>query len=187
MKPTHEQEERVSPSQGSLTNGTDLSLCTSSQQPVLASSHDPHIASVPPSPAAALLDLEVDERGEANHVLQKNESPLQRRLHIQLHPTASEDAQAGLGHIVAMLHLQRAQLWTVLSQDPAKKEITHGLQARTPKYTTHPLLCSQQPGAHNCAMPAPSCGSSTLVVCKKLKGHGLIPDLPSMTCWRICC
>lgn len=141
----------MSPTQASLTNGTDLSLCMSPQQPVPTSFWDPSIVSVPPSPAAAVLDLKVDERGEANHILQQNESPLQRRLHIQLHPTASEDAQARLSHVVAMLDLQRAQLGTVLSQDPAKKESTCKLQVRTPKSTTHAPLYSQQPSAHDFA------------------------------------
>lgn len=118
----------------------------------------------PPSPAAAVLNLKVDERGEANHVLQQNESPLQWRLHIQLHPTASEDAQAGLSYVVAMLDLQRAQLGTVLSQDPAKKESTCKLQVRTPKCTTHTLVYSQQPSACDCATHAPSFGSSTMMV-----------------------
>lgn len=141
----------MSPTQASLTNGTDLSLCTSPQQPVPASFRDPSIVSVPPSPAAAVLDLKVDERGEANHVLQQNKSPLQWRLHIQLHPTASEDAQAGLGHVVAVLDLQRAQFGTVLSQDPAKKESTRKVQVRTPN-CTHALLYSQQPSARDCAI-----------------------------------
>lgn len=96
----------MSPTRASLTNRTNLSLCTLPQQPVLVPSWDPSLVSVPPSPAAAVLDLEVDERGEANNVLQENESPLQWRLYIQLHSTASEDAQAGLCHVMAMLHLQ---------------------------------------------------------------------------------
>lgn len=80
------------------------------------------------------LDLKVNEGGKSNPILQENEGPLQRQLHIQLHPTATEDAQAGLSHLMTVFHLQRAQLGAVLGQDPTKRE--HRLEATAPAPST---------------------------------------------------
>lgn len=60
----------------------------------------------PSAVAVPVLNLKVNEGGKSNHILQENKSPLHWGFHIQLHPTVAEDAQAGLSHVVTVLHLQ---------------------------------------------------------------------------------
>lgn len=51
------------------------------------------------------LNLEVDEGGEAHHILQQHQSPLQRRLHVNHHVSLPQEPQAGLGDVVTVVDL----------------------------------------------------------------------------------
>lgn len=69
-------------------------------------------------PSESCSNLQVDKGCEARHVLQQNQGLVRWWLHIDVYTTLPQAAQAGLGHMVAVPHPQRAQRWAVLSQCP---------------------------------------------------------------------
>lgn len=80
-----------------------------SQAPATQSSCDP---------SAGRSDLQVDKGCKTSHVLQEHQGLMQRRLHVDVHAALPQAAQAGLGHMVAVPHPQRAQRRAVLGQGP---------------------------------------------------------------------
>lgn len=63
-------------------------------------------------------DLQVDKGRKACHVLQQHQGLMQRRLHVDVHAALPQAAQAGLGHMVAVPHAERAQRGAVFRQSP---------------------------------------------------------------------